>query len=469
MEKDMPKPTPKLERTTFITSKELEYFSVKELSRELGSNSVKWPLVLTKELIDNALDACETSDIAPAITVTLEGTMVCVADNGPGLPESTLRASLNYNSRTSDKAHYISPTRGQIGNALKCLWAGPFVYNLEYGNDERGSVTVTTPLYSYEITVAVDKIQQKPKLIPVLLDREFVKTGTLIEIEWKAVAGYIPVEIADFYNSDEDEDKDGEIEDEEVPPPRTFAEEVQFLLESYATFNPHATFYLRRDGQTITVAQPLLPGWNKWRTDDPTSPHWYDADELRTLIAGYISNEKGTMTVREFVKEFRYLSGTAKQKAVVAAANLSGQCLNDLVSNDDIDISKVKSLLKALQVASRPVKAAMMGLIGAETLSRRLSEIDGAVSEGIQYVKVPSEDARPTLIEVVFGVRRDDNGGRRMRFGLNCSPAFECPVQGLESFLQYGLSIDPDAPISMAVHIMRPGLEFTSRAKSMLT
>lgn len=256
----MPKPTPKLERTTFITSKELEYFSVKELSRELGSNSVKWPLVLTKELIDNALDACETSDIAPAITVTLEGTMVCVADNGPGLPESTLRASLNYNSRTSDKAHYISPTRGQIGNALKCLWAGPFVYNLEYGNDERGSVTVTTPLYSYEITVAVDKIQQKPKLIPVLLDREFVKTGTLIEIEWKAVAGYIPVEIADFYNSDEDEDKDGEIEDEEVPPPRTFAEEVQFLLESYATFNPHATFYLRRDGQTITVAQPLLPG-----------------------------------------------------------------------------------------------------------------------------------------------------------------------------------------------------------------
>lgn len=175
------------------------------------------------------------------------------------------------------------------------------------------------------------------------------------------------------------------------------------------------------------------------------------------------------MTVREFVKEFRYLSGTAKQKAVVAAANLSGQCLNDLVSNDDIDISKVKSLLKALQVASRPVKAAMMGLIGAETLSRRLSEIDGAVSEGIQYVKVPSEDARPTLIEVVFGVRRDDNGGRRMRFGLNCSPAFECPVQGLESFLQYGLSIDPDAPISMAVHIMRPGLEFTSRAKSMLT
>ena len=39
LEKDMPKPAPKLERTTFITSRELEYFSVKELSRELGSNS----------------------------------------------------------------------------------------------------------------------------------------------------------------------------------------------------------------------------------------------------------------------------------------------------------------------------------------------------------------------------------------------------------------------------------------------
>jgi len=465
----MPKPAPKLNRTTFITSRELEYFSSKELSRELGSSSIKWPLVLTKELIDNALDACETSEIAPEITVRLDGTRVSVADNGPGLPKKTLKASLDYNSRTSDKAHYVSPTRGQIGNALKCLWAGPFVYNGEYGNDERGSVTVTTPLYSCEISVSVDKIKQKPKLTPVWLDRELVKSGTLIEIEWKTVAGYIPVEIADFYKSDEEEDEnDEEIEDEETPEPRTFSDEVQFLLESYATFNPHASFLLCRHGQTVAIGEALLPGWNKWRTDYPTSPHWYDAEDLRTLIAGYVSNAKGTMTVREFVTEFRGITGSTKPKVVLAAANLSGQCLNDLISNDEIDMDKTESLLKAMQEASRPVKAAMMGLIGEETLSRRLSEIDGAVSEGIQYVKVPSEDARPTLIEVVFGVRRDDNG-RRIRFGLNCSPAFECPVQGLESFLQYGLSIDPDAPISMAVHIMRPALEFTSRAKSMLT
>jgi DNA topoisomerase VI subunit B len=113
----MPKPAPRFDRTAFTTPRTLEYFNEGELRQQLGVGPEKWPLSLTKELIDNALDACEADESrSPSITVTLDGPTINVEDNGPGLPEQTMRKSAEYETRTSDKAHYISPTRGQLGN-----------------------------------------------------------------------------------------------------------------------------------------------------------------------------------------------------------------------------------------------------------------------------------------------------------------------------------------------------------------
>ncbi len=41
------------------------------------------------------------------------------------MPYDTLAGSLDYDIRISDKTYYVSPTRGQQGNALKCIWAAP--------------------------------------------------------------------------------------------------------------------------------------------------------------------------------------------------------------------------------------------------------------------------------------------------------------------------------------------------------
>ena len=107
-----------LSRATFETSRLLEFFTEKELTMQIGHPRRLWPLALVKELIDNALDACETADIAPEITVTIEPGAITVQDNGPGLPVATLERSLDYLVRVSDKTHYASPTRGQLGNAV---------------------------------------------------------------------------------------------------------------------------------------------------------------------------------------------------------------------------------------------------------------------------------------------------------------------------------------------------------------
>ena len=45
----------KLQRETFVTSREMDFFSEKELTTQTGHDVSEWPLVIVKELIDNAL------------------------------------------------------------------------------------------------------------------------------------------------------------------------------------------------------------------------------------------------------------------------------------------------------------------------------------------------------------------------------------------------------------------------------
>jgi DNA topoisomerase VI subunit B len=85
-----------LDRTTFQMSRMLEFFGENELQIQIGFPRGTWPIVLLKELIDNALDACETADMLPGIEVTLEPDVLSVRDNGAGMPVSTIERSLDY-------------------------------------------------------------------------------------------------------------------------------------------------------------------------------------------------------------------------------------------------------------------------------------------------------------------------------------------------------------------------------------
>jgi Histidine kinase-, DNA gyrase B-, and HSP90-like ATPase len=80
-------------RTPFSTSRLLEFCSRKELVAQTGHEPDDWPLVILKELIDNAADACEEAGVAPVIDVTVARGMIRVRDNGPGIPPETVARS----------------------------------------------------------------------------------------------------------------------------------------------------------------------------------------------------------------------------------------------------------------------------------------------------------------------------------------------------------------------------------------
>ena len=125
-----------LQRTSFRTSRLLDFCSRKELIAQTGHQPDDWPLVVLKELVDNALDACEEAGIAPEIAVRVGENGITVIDNGPGLPAKVVEDVLDFCVRVSSREAYVSPDRGAQGNALKTLVAMPFVLDGKTGRVE---------------------------------------------------------------------------------------------------------------------------------------------------------------------------------------------------------------------------------------------------------------------------------------------------------------------------------------------
>jgi DNA topoisomerase VI subunit B len=436
---------PTLQRHTFTASRALEFFSEKELTMQIGHSWPFWSLALVKELIDNALDACETSGIAPRIVVQVAPDAVTVHDNGPGLPVATLARSLDYLTRTSDKSHYVSPTRGQLGNALKCVWAAPFVAS----GQQHGRVEVRTGGELHTITVGLDRIAQRPD-VQHEVSPCVVKTGTSLTMHWPEIASYLLGSASNvFYN----------------------AANLPALLRGYAACNPHATFVLEQPGFDVLTWSASEPDWKKWSPSAPTSPHWYTVGHLRHLIAGLIAAERAggpALTVRELVAQFAGLSGSAKQKAVTDAAGLTGQSLADLVEGSDVPVGVIDRLLQALREQSRPIKPAALGILGDAHLRTTL---EGQCTPGsVQYKKVVGDvEGLPFVVEAAFGVfdERWSAARRTTSVGLNWTPTITSPLHQLDA--QLGEQrVDRDDPVQLVVHLACPRFAFTDRGKAIL-
>ncbi len=370
--------TATLTRLALTQSRLSEYFSAKELAMQIGGDEDTWPLILVKELIDNALDASEPHG-PPIIEVDVQADHFRVSDNGPGLPDEVLVGSLDYSQRISTKAAYVSPTRGRLGNALKVLWAAPFVAS---GN-RPVTLTLDTPRSRHRIHVAYDAIRQEPT-ITCTQEAPTVKIGTSVRVPYAGL-------VASFLEAG------GE---------RKFLR----LFAATAAGNPHATLRWRM-GEDQGQFAATAPGWRKWTDDRPTPVQWYTLDQFTAYIAAHLANGHEAMTLRQFVASFAGLTSTIKQKDVVQTA-AAGVVLNDLVAQGEIDRTAAGRLYRAMSAASTPPKPGALGLIGKDHMLAWMRARGELMEETFLYRKgeysLPVGPAiKPVVIEVGFGVIPD--------------------------------------------------------------
>jgi DNA topoisomerase VI subunit B len=433
------RPRRELKRETFKTSRLLEYFSQKELTLQTGHEPNRWPEVVLKELLDNALDACEEAGTLPEITVSVTSDAIRVEDNGPGLASSVIEGVLDFAVRTSSKDHYISPTRGAQGNALKTLLGIPYVLS----DGHPAPIAIASHGKCYTITVSLDRIAQQPQ-IHLATKPATVKTGTSVEVPVSTLkpSAFVP------------------------------------LVQGYSCFNPHATIVLEQGTDRLVFARTTT-AWTKWRPSDPTSPHWYTAEQLRNLIAAYVHQERqggSALFVRDFLAQFRGLSSTVKRKEVLSNLPLVGTHLRDLVRDGDLDRRVITTLLKRMQDASKPVPPTALGVLGDRHLKTWLETYGGKVTETFKYKRaadVSDASGLPFVVEVAF-VGRKDRQPRRLVTGLNFAPTLVDPFR---AFKDYGLGLDGllsqlmvevTDPVTVVVHLTSPHLRFSDRGKSSL-
>jgi Histidine kinase-, DNA gyrase B-, and HSP90-like ATPase len=370
--------TDTFERKTFSISRLAEFVSESELVKQIGHPVRDWPLVIVKELVDNALDEAEEAGLPPCIRISVDAPVadfgepgeITVQDGGRGIPAETVRALNDYSRRTSSRAAYASPTRGAQGNALQTIVAIPYALAAE----DCETVAITSHDVERRIAFATDPIRQTPRLV-IAEQPAVVSFGTRVTVMWP--------------NSPRSNLDDAK---------RDFLQ----LADTFTWLNPHLSLSVTWDGEPVFEAEPTSLDWTRWRPSAPTSAHWYNAETLQRLIGAEVAFAEdhglSQRPVREFIAEFRGLSSTAKTKAICDGLGLSRRSLAEVVTDPVL----VAGLLDAMKAGARTVKPKDLGIIGREHLLKRFLAA-GAQEDSFDYqMNAFEHDGLPYVIEVAF-------------------------------------------------------------------
>ncbi|KUK32064.1 MAG: ATP-binding region ATPase domain protein [Thermoanaerobacterales bacterium 50_218] len=445
-----------LQRLTAKISRSSEYFSTRELQTQTGQPASRFAAVVLKELVDNALDAAEAAGSAPEveITVATEGAnlRISVSDNGPGIGPEVVRRVLDFSVRVSDKHIYPSPTRGAQGNALKTVVGIPFALGLSLPIviESRG---VRHTIRAWSDPLGEVRVEHREEPCGKV-------AGTLISVP-------VPAEGQEFGPT--------------------------WWAEAFAVFNPHALVKIRvfekagvpdlacsieprGKGEFLPTAE-FPNGWRKFLPTDPTSAWWYTEEALARLVFAYLK-EGRNLTLRDFVREFRGLSGSAKVKAV--CDRLPGI---SRLSDFELHPELVSTLLAVMREHSRPARPELLGWCGEEHFRRRFEEFYGV--KRFWYKRMTCDvGGVPFVLEAALAETEREGS---LFLGINFSPTFEDPLastflQGPE-FGSYGVAgflsrarchplpsweWERRSHVAAAFHLVSPTLNFLDRAKTRL-
>jgi DNA topoisomerase VI subunit B len=421
-------------RKTFLIPRASEFVSKDELAKLIGHAPDNWLEVALKEVVDNALDDAEEHGLAPVIEIAVD-TAACtiiIADQGSGFDPETVAALANLTVRVSSRASYVSPSRGAQGNAWQTLIAMPYALD----PDEPGDVVIEAGGITHRLSVEADPVERVPRVVHEW-ERSTVKNGTRVTMRWPERARSLMVDARGGFLS---------------------------CAIDFTWLNPHLDLTITWDGESEIDDRALDPNWTKWRPSQPESPHWYSVENFASRTAdeiAYAEKRGQTVTVRDFVEQFRGLKSTVKRAEICEAVNASNTTLRDFFGRGR---DAVIDLLMAMQAASAPVKPRDLGVIGRDNINALVAGI--ADSDTFQYRAAPIVvDGTPYWIEAGFA-HAPDIRARHVVTGLNFSP-----VIGGFAFRQLidvlvEQHVGGNDPVALFIHVTAPRFTFTDKGKA---
>jgi DNA topoisomerase VI subunit B len=445
---------PKLTRVAFRVSRLMEFCTLRELQNQTGHSYDEWPLVVLKELMDNALDACEEAEVAAVISITVGPGSITIQDNAGGIEAETVESILDYSIRVSSREAYVSPTRGAQGNALKTILAMGYVLDRERDDsinaDAVGVTTIETRGVEHRIEFGVDHVSNQPKITHTTTPSP-VTVGTKINVGWPTREDRLP------------------------------EQSFKQLAESYVWFNPHLSLRGVWYGCEFVNVTATNRDWEKWRPRNPTSPHWYSESRLQRYLAAHVARDRDLghrRTVRDFIAEFRGLSGTAVQRKILQEVGCSHQSLAQFFGVDQVNRAGIAKLLAAMRKYSKPVKPKHLGVIGADHLKQRFLAAGGnAETFTYQQRKGTTAEGIPYVVEFAFGLHQSGltEGTavtRKFITGANWSVGIGNPFrrfgrtgEGVETTLAK-VRANAGQPVICALHLACAYVQYADRGKS---
>jgi hypothetical protein len=202
---------------------------------------------------------------------------------------------------------------------------------------------------------------------------------------------------------------------------------------------------------------------------------------LQRYLAAHVARDRDLgqhRTVREFIAEFRGLSGTAIQRKVLAEVGCSHQSLVQFFGVEQVNRSGIAKLLAAMRRYSKPVAAKHLGVISADHFKQRFLAAGGNI-ETFKYQcrKGITSNCIPYVVEFAFGlhqsgltqgaaVTRKIVTGANWRVGIsNPFRAFGSTGEGLENTLAK-VRANAGQPVICALHLASAYVQYADRGKS---
>ncbi len=444
----------------------LDFVVLEELRKRTGVTPQEVLKFALAEMLCNALDKEDASEIDVSVQTEGEFYKLTVSDNGgKKLTEKELRLILDFENKASSKRGFLMVSRGYLGNALKCIFGYSYALADSEGFNPL-SIVVETGNRQYTIALKPDKV------------REVIRSKIVTA---KKKDNGLTTFIVKFPKFD--------VREERHPSRPSVLKDLIFATSmvnpsrkiTYNIFGEKGSFGSAEGGKAIGKETSVL---------------WYTGKQFLSLYKDFIRATPNTK-LKELISLFR---GFTSKKVIreilqdlsVAVNHDSGAsgCLQFFPATPikDLSMEIASMLFKVMKAKSKPIDRrsikSVLGCIGEDSFEK-LREQHGW--QRLRYVTMPAIRVEcpepyhpgescsnsdhvefPYLIELAVFDRKQDGEGLKVYQCVNFMASMEDIFSRIFN-VPYRLGrvgITNETPVTVVVHLACPVLKWLNYGKS---